>query len=218
MEEMKQISAKEFIDQQYDKFFGDRDKSTFPETLMDDFDMKAFARNVLSRDLYEIFMRSDPAKEFDAFYNCLDTNKGVKLFSLERSKALYDKYDKVNKTIEECSRELRKTAKPVGEPKDSTELDLISYVDLQFDTEIQRVTKLFKKIMDKCKEIISSMDTIDKDELDKKQVELLILVEDMKDTHNVESDKLLRGAVCIAEQLKRNVLDGNVVNKLNSMI
>lgn len=214
MEDNKQISAKEFIDQQYDKFFGDRDKSTFPETLMDDFDMKAFARNVLSRDLYEIFMRSDPAKEFDAFYNCLGTNKEVKLFSLERSKALCDKYDKVNKTIEECSRELRKMVKPIGEPKDSTELDIVSCIEILYDTEIRRIIYLMKKFIERAKEIISSIDSIGNDELDIKQVKLLILLDDMKDTSKVEPETLVAGALDIYRQLQVNVLDENVVNKL----
>ena len=71
-----------------------------------------------------------------------------------------------------------------------------------------------KKFIERAKEIISSIDSIGNDELDIKQVKLLILLDDMKDTSKVEPETLVAGALDIYRQLQVNVLDENVVNKL----
>ena len=216
MEEMKQISAKEFIDQQYGKFFDGRDE-TFPKSLMEDFDVDKFAYQANYRDVYNLLMNCDPFREVDDFYKLLDAenrNIGkIKSFTFDWTDSVVRKYRNVNDICIKHAEEAD-TIPIEGEPKDSTELDIVAYIDIQYNDEIKRIIYLMKKFIERAKEIISSIDSIGNDELDIKQVKLLILLDDMKDTRNVDSDRLLKGAIYIYKQLQVNVLDDNVVNKL----
>ena len=217
MEEMKYKNAQEFIEKEFDKFFGDRDLSKFPKTLTEEFDERYFCFNVVAKELYEILMNSEPIREFNAFYECLDTDKrkirDIKTFTFEHANALIDKYNRLMDLMDEYNKEIDKI--PIeGEPKDSTEFDIVSYIEILYDTEIRRIVELMKKMIKKGNEIIVAIDSINNDELDKKQVELLILLEDAKDTSKVEPETLVAGALDIYRQLQVNVLDENVVNKL----
>ena len=216
MEEMKQISAKEFIDQQYGKFFDGRDE-TFPKSLMEDFDVDKFAYQANYRDVYNLLMNCDPFREADNFYKHLDAenrNIGkIKSFTFDWTDSVVRKYRNVNDICIKHAEEAD-TIPIEGEPKDSTELDMVAYMDIQFNEEIQRVIELMENLSEKGKEIAASIGFITPDELEKKQVEYLILLEDVKDNHNVDPDRLIKGAICIHKQLQVNVLDENVVNKL----
>ncbi len=217
MEEMKYKNAQEFIEKEFDKFFGDRDLSKFPKTLTEEFDERYFCFNVVAKDLYEILMNSEPVREFNAFYECLNTDKrkirDIKTFTFEHANALNDKYNRLMDLMDEYNKEIDEI--PIeGEPKDSTEFDIVHYINILYDEEINRIIELMRKMTKKGKEIISAIDSIDNDELDKKQVELLILLEDAKDTSKVEPETLVAGALNIYHQLQVNVLDDNVVNKL----
>lgn len=216
MEDNKQISAKEFIDQQYGKFFDGRDE-TFPKSLMEDFDVDKFAYQANYRDVYNLLMNCDPFREADNFYKHLDAenrNIGkIKSFTFDWIDSVVRKYRNVNDICIKHAEEAD-TIPIEGEPKDSTELDIVAYIDIQYNDEIKRIIYLMKKFIERAKEIISSIDSIGNDELDIKQVKLLILLDDMKDTRNVDSDRLLKGAIYIYKQLQVNVLDDNVVNKL----
>lgn len=216
MEDNKQISAKEFIDQQYGKFFDGRDE-TFPKSLMEDFDIDKFAYQANYRDVYNLLMNCNPFREIDDFYKYLDTEERnigkIKSFTFDWTDNVIKKYRKVNDICIEHGKEADSI--PIeGEPKDSTELDMVVYIDIQHDEEIRRIIELMEKLSEKGKEIVATIDSISPDELDKKQVEFLILLEDVKDTRNVDSDRLLKGAIYIYKQLQVNVLDDNVVNKL----
>lgn len=216
MEDNKQISAKEFIDQQYGKFFDGRDE-TFPKSLMEDFDVDKFAYQANYRDVYNLLMNCDPFREVDDFYKHLDAenrNIGkIKSFTFDWTDSVVRKYRNVNDI---CIKHAEETDTiPIeGEPKDSTELDIVAYIDIQYNDEIKRIIYLMKKFIERAKEIISSIDSIGNDELDIKQVKLLILLDDMKDTSKVEPETLVAGALNIYRQLQVNVLDENVVNKL----
>lgn len=216
MEDNKQISAKEFIDQQYGKFFDGRDE-TFPKSLMEDFDVDKFAYQANYRDVYNLLMNCDPFREVDDFYKLLNAenrNIGkIKSFTFDWTDSVVRKYRNVNDICIKHAEEAD-TIPIEGEPKDSTELDIVAYIDIQYNDEIKRIIYLMKKFIERAKEIISSIDSIGNDELDIKQVKLLILLDDMKDTRNVDSDRLLKGAIYIYKQLQVNVLDDNVVNKL----
>ena len=216
MEEMKQISAKEFIDQQYGKFFDGRDE-TFPKSLMEDFDVDKFAYQANYRDVYNLLMNCDPFREADNFYKHLDAenrNIGkIKSFTFDWTDSVVRKYRNVNDICIKHAEEAD-TIPIEGEPKDSTELDIVAYIDIQYNDEIKRIIYLMKKFIERAKEIISSIDSIGNDELDIKQVKLLILLDDMKDTSKVEPETLVAGALDIYRQLQVNVLDENVVNKL----
>ena len=216
MEDNKQISAKEFIDQQYGKFFYGRDE-TFPKSLMENFDVDKFAYQANYRDVYNLLMNCDPFREVDDFYKLLNAenrNIGkIKSFTFDWTDSVVRKYSNVNDICIKHAEEAD-TIPIEGEPKDSTELDIVAYIDIQYNDEIKRIIYLMKKFIERAKEIISSIDSIGNDELDIKQVKLLILLDDMKDTRNVDSDRLLKGAIYIYKQLQVNVLDDNVVNKL----
>ena len=216
MEDNKQISAKEFIDQQYGKFFDGRDE-TFPKSLMEDFDVDKFAYQANYRDVYNLLMNCDPFREADDFYKHLDAenrNIGkIKSFTFDWTDSVVRKYRNVNDICIKHAEEAD-TIPIEGEPKDSTELDIVAYIDIQYNDEIKRIIYLMKKFIERAKEIISSIDSIGNDELDIKQVKLLILLDDMKDTSKVEPETLVAGALNIYRQLQVNVLDENVVNKL----
>ena len=216
MEDNKQISAKEFIDQQYGKFFDGRDE-TFPKSLMEDFDVDKFAYQANYRDVYNLLMNCDPFREVDDFYKLLDAenrNIGkIKSFTFDWTDSVVRKYRNVNDICIKHAEEAD-TIPIEGEPKDSTELDIVAYIDIQYNDEIKRIIYLMKKFIERAKEIISSIDSIGNDELDIKQVKLLILLDDMKDTSKVEPETLVAGALDIYRQLQVNVLDENVVNKL----
>ena len=216
MEDNKQISAKEFIDQQYGKFFDGRDE-TFPKSLMEDFDVDKFAYQANYRDVYNLLMNCDPFREADNFYKHLDAenrNIGkIKSFTFDWTDSVVRKYRNVNDICIKHAEEAD-TIPIEGEPKDSTELDIVAYIDIQYNDEIKRIIYLMKKFIERAKEIISSIDSIGNDELDIKQVKLLILLDDMKDTSKVEPETLVAGALDIYRQLQVNVLDENVVNKL----
>ena len=216
MEDNKQISAKEFIDQQYGKFFYGRDEK-FPKSLMENFDVDKFAYQANYRDVYNLLMNCDPFREVDEFYKLLNAenrNIGkIKSFTFDWTDSVVRKYRNVNDICIKHAEEAD-TIPIEGEPKDSTELDIVAYIDIQYNDEIKRIIYLMKKFIERAKEIISSIDSIGNDELDIKQVKLLILLDDMKDTRNVDSNRLLKGAIYIYKQLQVNVLDDNVVNKL----
>lgn len=217
MEEMKYKNAQEFIEKEFDKFFGSRDLSKFPKTLMEEFDVRNFAELSIYKDLYDILIACNPFHEFEAFYKCLNEERNedkVKSFDFGWSENICKRYKEVNDKCDEYSEEAEKTIPIVGEPKDSTELDIVVYVDLQYDNEIKRVIELMNSLIKKGREIISTIDSISDDELEKKQVEFLILLEDVKDTSKVEPETLLNGALDIYQQLQVNILDENVVNKL----
>ena len=216
MEDNKQINAKEFIDREYDKFFGDRDLSRFPKTLTQESDMRYFAMESTYRDLYGIIIADRPFLELEGFYRQLeDRNKGmIKNGSFGHAETICEEYQKLCDLYVDCSEEVERTVPIEGEPKDSTELEIVSYIDLQYNHEVKRIIYLMKKFIERAKEIISSIDSIGNDELDIKQVKLLILLDDMKDTSKVEPETLVAGALNIYRQLQVNVLDENVVNKL----
>ena len=216
MEDNKQINAKEFIDREYDKFFGDRDLSRFPKTLTQESDMRYFAMESTYRDLYGIIIADRPFLELEGFYRQLeDRNKGmIKNGSFGHAETICEEYQKLCDLYVDCSEEVERTVPIEGEPKDSTELEIVSYIDLQYNHEVKRIIYLMKKFIERAKEIISSIDSIGNDELDIKQVKLLILLDDMKDTSKVEPETLVAGALDIYRQLQVNVLDENVVNKL----
>lgn len=216
MEDNKQINAKEFIDREYDKFFGDRDLSRFPKTLTQESDMRYFAMESTYRDLYDIIIADRPFLELEGFYRQLeDRNKGmIKNGSFGHAETICEEYQKLCDLYVDCSEEVERTVPIEGEPKDSTELEIVSYIDLQYNHEVKRIIYLMKKFIERAKEIISSIDSIGNDELDIKQVKLLILLDDMKDTSKVEPETLVAGALNIYRQLQVNVLDENVVNKL----
>ena len=216
MEDNKQINAKEFIDREYDKFFGDRDLSRFPKTLTQESDMRYFAMESTYRDLYDIIIADRPFLELEGFYRQLeDRNKEmIKNGSFGHAETICEEYQKLCDLYVDCSEEVERTVPIEGEPKDSTELEIVSYIDLQYNHEVKRIIYLMKKFIERAKEIISSIDSIGNDELDIKQVKLLILLDDMKDTSKVEPETLVAGALNIYRQLQVNVLDENVVNKL----
>ena len=216
MEDNKQINAKEFIDREYDKFFGDRDLSRFPKTLTQESDMRYFAMESTYRDLYDIIIADRPFLELEGFYRQLeDRNKGmIKNGSFGHAETICEEYQKLCDLYVDCSEEVERTVPIEGEPKDSTELEIVSYIDLQYNHEVKRIIYLMKKFIERAKEIISSIDSIGNNELDIKQVKLLILLNDMKDTSKVEPETLVAGALDIYRQLQVNVLDENVVNKL----
>ena len=216
MEDNKQINAKEFIDREYDKFFGDRDLSRFPKTLTQESDMRYFAMESTYRDLYDIIIADRPFLELEGFYRQLeDRNKGmIKNGSFGHAETICEEYQKLCDLYVDCSEEVERTVPIEGEPKDSTELEIVSYIDLQYNHEVKRIIYLMKKFIERAKEIISSIDSIGNDELDIKQVKLLILLDDMKDTSKVEPETLVAGALNIYRQLQVTVLDENVVNKL----
>lgn len=216
MEEKKYKNVKEFIDKEYDKFFGDRDLSKFPKTLTEEFDMRYFAMESTYRDLYDIIIADRPFFELEVFYHQLEArNKEmIKNGSFGHAETLCEEYQKLCDLYVDCSEEVERTVPIEGEPKDSTELEIVSYIDLQYNHEVKRIIYLMKKFIERAKEIISSIDSIGNDELDTKQVKLLILLEDMKDTGKVEPETLMDGALNIYHQLQENVLDENVVKKL----
>ena len=216
MEEKKHKNAKEFIDREYDKFFGDRDLSRFPKTLTQESDMRYFAMESTYRDLYDVIIADRPFLELEGFYCQLeDRNKGmIKNGSFVHAETICEEYQKLCDLYVDCSEEVERTVPIEGEPKDSTELEIVSYIDLQYNHEVKRIIDSVNAFIEKAKEIISSIDSISDDELDKRQVELLILLEDMKDTGKVEPEALMDGALNIYHQLQVNVLEENVVKKL----
>ena len=52
-------------------------KYTLPNSLLDGFDMFEFAKYTTNKDMYTVLMRAEPFSEFDAFYNCLDTDRDI---------------------------------------------------------------------------------------------------------------------------------------------
>ena len=184
---------------------------------MEDFDVDKFAYQANYRDVYNLLMNCDPFREVDDFYKLLDAenrNIGkIKSFTFDWTDSVVRKYRNVNDICIKHAEEAD-TIPIEGEPKDSTELDIVAYIDIQYNDEIKRIIYLMKKFIERAKEIISSIDSIGNDELDIKQVKLLILLDDMKDTSKVEPETLVAGALDIYRQLQVNVLDENVVNKL----
>ena len=149
MEDNKQISAKEVIDQQYGKFFDGRDE-TFPKSLMEDFDVDKFAYQANYRDVYNLLMNCDPFREADDFYKHLDAenrNIGkIKSFTFDWTDSVVRKYRNVNDICIKHAEEAD-TIPIEGEPKDSTELDIVAYIDIQYNDEIKRIIYLMKKFI-----------------------------------------------------------------------
>jgi len=216
MENQQFQNANEYIEHQYAAFFGDLDRQSYPQSILEDFDMKYFCKNALHRDIYNLLMNSDPLCEYEKFYNLLDTTRdkeAIKGFSFSNSSKIQSKFKSLYDSVVECSMEEDKY-EPEAEKKDSTEVELITYVDVLYSREYKRIIKLMSSLEDKCKSIASSIDNIDGDELDKRQVEILILLEDIKDKNNLDPDLLLRRAASILKQVSTNVLDDTALNNL----
>ncbi len=218
METKEPIDAKTYIDLKYEQYSFDDDRSAIPQTLLDAFDMKAFCYNCMSRDIHNVLVNSEPLEEFERFYECLDSDRNkttIKSFTFDKMKAIRDKYNQVYEAMELYGKEIDETL-PVGEPKDSSDFEILVCIDMQYETEAKRILKIAEELTSTCSSIISSIDEMSDEELDQKQVEILILLEDAKDKSKIDPEKLLRASSLIYRQLNFFKIDDKAVEKLNS--
>lgn len=203
-----------------------RNLSAIPNSLMDEFDMFDFARNCRDKDMYTVLMNAEPFSEFDAFYNCLDTDRDkdmFKTFSFRRSEEIVKKYKELSDIVFDVA------TSPLNEVYGDAYEDLIAplteeekkkaylskeeyefffNVSVQYEMEADRIIKVMEKLIQKGKEIATNAEFLTREETDKKQVELLILLEEAKDKSNMDAEKMLRTAMNIGTQTQLNVLQG----------
>ena len=204
-------------------------KYTLPKSLLDEFDMLEFAKYTRNKDMYTILMNSDPFSEFDSFYNCLDTDRDInriKTFSFNRSEDIVKKYNELSEisfdvamsplnevygeVYEELIAPLTEEEKKV-ESLSKDEWDFYINVSFQYEIEANRIVKVMEKLIKKGKEIVSNVETFSQDDMDIKQVELLILLEEAKDKSNMDAKQMIKTAMNIQIQTQYNVLQGSVL-------
>ncbi|MCQ2082129.1 MAG: hypothetical protein MJZ11_10755 [Lachnospiraceae bacterium] len=223
MEKQKFKDAGEFINHLYVKYYGDIDKSSFPNSLMDNFDMIEFAKNCIYKDVYEILMNSNPINDFMSFYDVLAKNdkNNIKTFSFTYSDKIVSKYNQIFETIVEASWEADKIFTPSNvkeEGVDENELDLINYVDLQYDDENKRIIDLMESLTKKCSYVSANIESLNKKELTEAQSDILNLISQMRDKRYLEPSKLLNGAALIFRQANLNKINNESINKLTAAI
>ena len=201
-------------------------KYTLPKSLLDEFDMLEFAKYTRNKDMYTILMNSDPFSEFDSFYNCLDTDRDInriKTFSFKSSEDIVKKYKELSDVVfdvatsplnevygdayEELIAPLTEEEKK-EEYLSKEEYEFFFNVSAQYEMEANRIVKVMDKLIKKGKEIVSNAESFSKEEMDKKQVELLILLEEAKDKSNMDAKQMLKTAMNIHAQIQYNVLQG----------
>ena len=206
-------------------------KYTLPKSLLDEFDMFEFAKYTRNKDMYTILMSSEPFIEFDAFYNCLDTDRDInriKTFSFKRSEDIVKRYNELSDisfdvamsplnevygdAYDELIAPLTEEEKKV-ESLSKDEWDFYINVCFQYEMEATRIVKVMDKLIKKGKEIVSNADTLSQEDMDKKQVEVLILLEEAKDKSNMDAKQMLKTAINIQIQTEKNVLQGSVLKK-----
>ena len=203
-----------------------RKLSAIPKSLTDEFDMFEFARNCRDKDMYTVLMNAEPFIEFDAFYNCLDTDRDInriKTFSFKRSEDIVKKYNELsdvvfdvatsplNEVYGDAYEELIAPLTEEEEKEESLskeEYEFFFNVSAQYEMEANRIVKVMDKLIKKGKEIVSNAESFSKEEMDKKQVELLILLEEAKDKSNMDAKQMLKTAMNIHAQIQYNVLQG----------
>ncbi len=219
METKEPIDAKTYIDLKYEQYYGDFDKSVIPHSILNEFDMKAFSYNCVWRDVHNVLVNSEPLEEFERFYECLDSDRNkttIKSFTFEKAKEIHERYNKLYEIMEQVSKEIGETVPAVGEPKDSSDFDKLNCIDIQYETEVNRMLKIEDELFSTCSSIISSIDEMSDEELDQKQVEILILLEDARDKSKIDPEKLLRASSLIYRQLNFFKIDDKAVEILNS--
>lgn len=219
METKEPIDAKTFIDLKYELYRFDDDRSAIPQSLLDDFDMKAFNYNCMWRDVHNVLVNSEPFVEFERFYECLDSDRNkttIKSFTFEKAKVIHERYNKLYEIMEQVSKEIDETVPAVGEPKDSSDFEKLVCIDMQYETEVNRILKIADELFSTCGKVISSIDEMSDEELDQKQVEILILLEDARDKSKIDPEKLLRASSLIYRQLNFFKIDDKAVEKMNS--
>ena len=92
------------------------------------------------------------------------------------------------------------------------EWEIYFCVNDQYQMEANRIVKVMEKLIKKGKEIATTAESLTKEETDKKQVELLILLEEAKDKSNMDAEQMLRTAMNIHAQTQLNVLQGPEMN------
>lgn len=204
-------------------------KYTLPKSLLDEFDMLEFAKYTRNKDMYTILMNSDPFSEFDAFYNCLDTDRDInriKTFSFRRAEDIVKKYKELSDVVfdvatsplnevygdayEELIAPLTEEEKK-EEYLSKEEYEFFFNVSAQYEMEANRIVKVMEKLIKKGKEIVSNAETFSQDDMDIKQVELLILLEEAKDKSNMDAKQMIKTAMNIQIQTQYNVLQGSVL-------
>lgn len=224
--------AGEYIDHLYDKYFGERDRSSFPNSIMDDFDMVTFANNCCYKDFHNILMNSNPIRDYASFYNTLAGNdkNGLKTHSFTYSDKIKDKYNALLDAIFEVSMQSDEENNQIADEKeigieedkegevDIDELKFTSYLDILYDNENRRVIKVMDSLSDKCRYVASNIDTLGKRELTEAQSDILRLIGEAKDKHFLEPRKLLDGAALIFRQLRMNTINDDALNKMTSRL
>ena len=205
-------------------------KYTLPNSLLDGFDMFEFAKYTTNKDMYTVLMRAEPFSEFDAFYNCLDTDRDmdhIKTFSFKRAEEIVKKYKELSDVVfdvatsplndvygdvyDELIAPLTEEEKK-EESLSKEEWEIYFCVNDQYQMEANRIVKVMEKLIKKGKEIATTAESLTKEETDKKQVEILILLEEAKDKSNMDAEQMLRTAMNIHAQTQLNVLQGPEMN------
>lgn len=213
-------NAGEYIEYQYKKWFDSRDLSSIPDSLLEDFDLKKFGHNANYKDIYTILKKDIPSYEIESFIKLIDSNnrEQLKSFSFSQSEALVNKFNIVIDAMIECSEETMLSDIEVGndisdKPEEQMDLELISDIEITYDTEAKRLIKELKKAINIGKEFINSLtETSDLDSSDLKNI-----LSYVNDDSKMTPESILASAIYIYKQTQTNVMSDDVVRKLESI-
>lgn len=208
--------AEEFITRQYEKWFDFVDKSSIPNSLMDNFNLKKFGHNALNKDIYFLIKKDIPYNEIESFIKFVDSNdrEQLKTFSFTQTEALVNKYNTVIETMIECAEETRQSDIEVvndisGNPQECLYSELIDNVELRYGSESKRIVKeLQNAVLCGKRQIASS-------KFDSTQIKDIL--SKIKDDSLMTPDALLASAINIYQQTQYNVMSDKVINQLNTI-
>lgn len=199
--------------------------SISPKSITENFDTGEFARYAYEKYIYDILMESKPFKEFDDFYKCLDAcidgrcdRERLKSFSFGRVSDIFDKYAEIREKMTQLTETVQKEPieNRVVVDFDEMEGDVVCYLEVQYQLELQRLSNLKDKIIAECLDVIYSLDSLSDQELERRQVDLLVLLEDLRDDSMVRPDNLLANALSECGKSQSNVIDSLVMDKILS--
>lgn len=221
----------EYIDHLYTKYFGERDTSAFPHSIMEEFDMRNVAENAVYRDVHDILVGSEPLSDYDSFLDLI-TLEGIGLLkshSFEKSDKIQDKYEKLYDALIKYSMEQDENNQDVGntEPeeknnKDDTsdinELKFITFLDILYDHENRRIIKLMESLSEKCRLLASNVDSMDDSGVAKAMFEIARLLDEARDTRHMAPERMMKEAGLILLQVKMNVINDEALEKMTSRL